>query len=90
MPTIFDEVEPLDDSNGDVTHKFFENFKYPMPIDDCKSFYNTKLLMSCYVASVGYHDIEEQWDELYIGKKLALIRQHNNEHDANAICSSTC
>lgn len=50
-----------------------------------KTYYRTKLLMSCYVAGVGYHDIEEQWGELYIGKKLALIRQHNNEHDANAI-----
>lgn len=77
--------EPLDDdfADKDINKKGVRLLGAPEL--QHKAYYKTKLLMSCYVAGIGYHDIEEQWDELYIGKELALIRQHNNEHDANAI-----
>lgn len=77
--------KPLDD---DFAGKDINKNEVRLPSDPelrHKAYYKTKLLMSCYVAGVGYHDIEDQWDELYIGKELALIRQHNNEHDVNAI-----
>lgn len=44
-----------------------------------------KLFKKCFVAGIGFHDIEEQWDELSVGTKLALVRQKDNEHDKNAV-----
>ncbi len=39
----------------------------------------------CYVAGISFHNINDIWDELCIGAKLALVRQPDNEHDKNAI-----
>lgn len=47
--------------------------------------YEYKLILSCPVAGVGFHDIEETWDELYEGAKLALVRERNNKYDKNAV-----
>lgn len=39
----------------------------------------------CVVAGWNFHDLEDTWDELYEGAKLALIRERKNKHDKNAI-----
>lgn len=44
-----------------------------------------KLYKKCFVAGIGFHDIDEIWDELFVGAKLALVRQKDNEHDKNAV-----
>ena len=44
-----------------------------------------KLYKKCFVAGIGFHDIEEIWDKLFVGAKLALVRQKENEHDKNAV-----
>lgn len=80
-----DNIEPLDDNLSSEDHSNMETRLSGDPELQHKTYYRTKLFLSCYVAGVGYHDIEDRWEELYIGKELALIRQHNNEHDVNAI-----
>lgn len=47
--------------------------------------FERKLILECPVAGIGYHDIEEVWDELYVGAKIALVRQKHNKHDKNAV-----
>jgi hypothetical protein len=39
----------------------------------------------CYVAGISFHNINDIWDELCIGAKLALVRQPDNKYDKNAI-----
>jgi hypothetical protein len=39
----------------------------------------------CYVAGISFHNIDDIWDELCIGTKLALVRQPDNKYDKNAI-----
>lgn len=34
--------------------------------------YERKVLLECPVAGVGFHDIDDIWDELYIGAQIAL------------------
>lgn len=47
--------------------------------------YERKVLLECPVAGVGFHDIDDIWDELYIGAKIALVRERNNKYDKNAV-----
>ena len=44
-----------------------------------------KLFMECCIAGISFHDIEDIWDELQIGTKLALVREKNNAYDKNAV-----
>lgn len=39
----------------------------------------------CAIAGWNFHDLEDNWEELHEGVKLALIRERNNKYDANAI-----
>lgn len=39
----------------------------------------------CPVAGWHFHDLEDCWDELYVGAPLALVRQRDNAHDCNAV-----
>jgi hypothetical protein len=39
----------------------------------------------CYVAGISFHNINDIWDELYVGAKLVLVRQPDNKYDGNAI-----
>ncbi|MGP1591532.1 MAG: HIRAN domain-containing protein [Prevotella sp.] len=51
-----------------------------------KSFVADKtLFMECPVAGIAFHDIDEIWDELEVGTKLALVRDKYNQYDKNAI-----
>ena len=52
---------------------------YPEPV------YERKLILECPVAGIGFHDIEEIWHELYVGAKIALVREAKNKHDKNAV-----
>lgn len=47
--------------------------------------YERKVIVECPVAGIGFHDIEEIWDELYVGAKLALVREPKNKYDKNAV-----
>ena len=44
--------------------------------------YERKVILECPVAGIGFHDI---WDELYVGAKLALVREPKNKYDRNAV-----
>lgn len=65
--------EPLEsDNNAQATPQ------QPLP-------YERKALLECPVAGVGFHDIDDIWDELYIGAKIALVREQGNKYDKNAV-----
>ena len=44
-----------------------------------------KALLVCPVAGIGFHDIDDVWDELYVGAKIALVRERCNKYDSNAV-----
>lgn len=50
-----------------------------------RNYHKARFFLSCYVAGVGYHDIEDLWEDLHVGDEIALVRQHGNSHDENAI-----
>ncbi len=43
------------------------------------------LYKRCKVAGVSYRDLDDIWDELDVGTKLALVRQRDNKYDKNAV-----
>ena len=47
--------------------------------------YERKVILECPVAGIGFYDIEEIWNELYVGAKLALVRKPKNKYDKNAV-----
>ena len=47
--------------------------------------YERKVILECPVAGIGFHDINDIWDELYVGAKLALVREPKNKYDRNAV-----
>jgi hypothetical protein len=71
IPEPPDKIEELE---GDI-----------MPPEEPEKRYARKLILECPVAGLGFHDVEEYWDELYEGAKLALVREPENPHDQNAI-----
>lgn len=44
-----------------------------------------KLIGSFYIAGIMFHDVEDIWDELYIGAPLALVPEPQNKYDHNAV-----
>lgn len=44
-----------------------------------------KLYKECKIAGITFHNLNDIWDELYAGARLALVRQKHNRHDKNAI-----
>lgn len=50
-----------------------------------REYHKTKFFLSCYVAGVGYHDIEDIWEDLHVGDEVALVRHRGNSHDENAV-----
>ena len=67
--------EPNMPMEGDVTM---------LPIDP-EHKYERKVILECPVAGIGFHDINDIWDELYVGAKLALVREPKNKYDRNAV-----
>ena len=47
--------------------------------------FERKALLECAVAGIGFHDIDDVWDELYVGAKIALVRERYNKYDKNAV-----
>ena len=47
--------------------------------------FERKALLECAVAGIGFHDIDDVWDELYVGAKIALVRERCNKYDRNAV-----
>ena len=47
--------------------------------------FQRKAILECPVAGIGFHDIKDIWDELYVGAKIALVRERNNKYDKNAV-----
>lgn len=47
--------------------------------------FQRRAILKCAVAGIGFHDINDIWDELYVGAKLALVRERNNKYDKNAV-----
>lgn len=43
------------------------------------------LYKECQIAGTTFHNLEDVWDELYEGAKLALVREKGNPHDRNAV-----
>lgn len=43
------------------------------------------LYKECHIAGTTFHNLEDVWDELYGGAKLALVREKGNLHDRNAV-----
>ena len=82
MPESLDDVfategmpEPPTHLEGDISDPFIT----PAPE------YERKVILECPVAGIGFHDIEEIWHELYVGAKLALVREPKNKCDKNAV-----
>lgn len=44
-----------------------------------------RLILECSLAGIHFHDIDDVWDELYVGAKLALVREPFNPHDRYAV-----
>ena len=67
--------EPTTPQEGDIT----------MPPIAPEYKYERKVILECPVAGIGFHDINDIWDELYVGAKLALVREPKNKYDKNAV-----
>lgn len=44
-----------------------------------------RLYKKCPIAGLSFHNIDDVWDELYVGAEIALVRDKNNKYDKNAI-----
>lgn len=44
-----------------------------------------KLFLECHVAGLEFHNVDEVWDELEVGSRLALVRDNDNCHDKKAV-----
>lgn len=49
---------------------------------------NRKLLLRCPIAGIMFHSINDIWDELHEGVKLAIIRHRDNKYDENAVAEA--
>lgn len=47
--------------------------------------YKRALYKNCAVAGISFHDIDDIWEELYVGAEIALVRDKKNKHDKNAV-----
>lgn len=55
------------------------NMSITTPIED------KKLFMECSIAGISFYDIDDIWNELRVGTKLALVRHKDNAYDKNAV-----
>ena len=44
-----------------------------------------KYFMDCHLAGRMYHEADELWDQLKVGKKVELVRESNNRYDPQAV-----
>lgn len=82
-----EDVDPLSDETdfmplqGDMRFVPFEE-EGIIPDSFCE---DRKLFMECSIAGISFHDIDDIWNELQVGTRLALVREKNNAYDQNAV-----
>ena len=69
----------------DTTQFFDKEEDTPCGLTAISSLPEHKVLLECPIAGLAYHDISDVWDELYVGAKLALVREKHNKYDTNAV-----
>ena len=81
------DIEDLKEENEEIREDFEDNVmdeevcpSYCPPVERKRVLYK-----ECQIAGITFHDVEDIWDELYVGAKLALVRQKDNKYDNNAI-----
>lgn len=63
----------------------------PMPLEgdvippDENPQFQRRMILECPVAGIAFHDINDIWDELYVGAEIALVRDSDNKYDTNAV-----
>ena len=55
------------------------------PEERMKPVFDRKLFLECAVAGITFHDVEDIWDELYVGLPVALVREPKNPYDKKAV-----
>jgi hypothetical protein len=84
-PGIPADPNDIDINEGYVMPPVLEGMPSPPEDDDEDDEDFGEPYRFCYVAGISFHNINDIWDELCIGAKLALIRQPDNKYDKNAI-----
>jgi hypothetical protein len=84
-PGIPADPNDIDINEGYVMPPVLEGMPSPPEDDDEDDEDSGQPYRFCYVAGISFHNIDEIWDELHVGAKLALIRQPDNKYDKNAI-----
>ncbi|MCD8313518.1 MAG: HIRAN domain-containing protein [Bacteroidales bacterium] len=51
----------------------------------CLSRDKRRLYKECHVAGLPFQDLDDIWEELCVGTKLALVREKGNPHDGKAV-----
>lgn len=69
----------------DTTQLMDKEYDTPCGLTAISSLPEHKVLLECPIAGLAYHDISDVWDELYVGAKLALVREKQNKYDTNAV-----
>jgi hypothetical protein len=82
-PGIPANPNDIDINEGYVMPPVLEGMPSPPENDDDEDF--GEPYRFCYVAGISFHNIDEIWNELHVGAKLALVRQPENKYDKNAI-----
>ena len=57
---------------------------FSIPIES-QPIYKWRVILECPVAGISFHDIDDVWEELEVGTKIALVREKGNPHDINAV-----
>ena len=68
-----------------TTQLIDKEYDVPCGLTAISSLPEHKILLECPIAGLAYHDISDVWDELYVGAKLALVREKHNKYDTNAV-----
>jgi hypothetical protein len=84
-PGIPADPNDIDINEGYVMPPVLEGMPSPPEDDDDNDEDFGEPYRFCYVAGISFHNIDEIWDELHVGAKLALVRQPDNKYDKNAI-----
>lgn len=58
--------------------------RFSIPIES-QPIYKWRVILECPVAGISFHNIDDIWEELEVGDKVALVREKSNPHDINAV-----
>ena len=81
------DMDPLFHTPGiPVNADEWERMGDPGPMFDFRPVSRERRLFKrVYIAGLAFHDVDEFWDELCVGARLALVPQPDNEYDKNAV-----